>query len=452
MAEYKKIDFSNAMAALTTAKLANANVNYAAIAMSPLLDYFTKRINLAETTAATFLKNIPDDFKAEVVPIEARDNLNEWVMDQKFKMRMLSKRLGALSNKKTSAEYIAAEKEFNVLKNSFELAYDGLNKLKDFREKGVAAVQSGLAEGQDIDEKNALLEFIGGEGYDRIEYRNDGVYYQSLSGDVFNVKDLVDPKAKNYEFHTGLSKAFSDAKTYGSSGIRFKNLEDGSADVSEVEAFSIQNSINVLFQDQDFAKDFIFGGVYGDNTGKSKYIDIYIKEQAMSGAAGYENILDENNNINPASDSYNLKLVELQQNPPIEQAKQFLMKVMVDQANKDGYNNYLSKKNNRETDQFIDPKSFAQSINAGKATPARLITNRLDAQYHYIFRNQKDDELTGKAGTYYIGNQNGKPFANSSLRNLSPADLASLYGFDVSIFDEFPVESTYDPNLQIKEE
>ena len=451
MAEYKKIDFSNAMAALTSAKLADANVNYAALAMSPLLDYFTKRINLAETTAATFLKNIPDDFKAEVVPVEARDNLNEWVMDQKFKMRMLSKRLGALGNKKTSAEYIAAEKEFNVLKNSFELAYDGLSKLKDFREKGVAAVQSGLAEGQDINEKNALLEFIGGEGYDRIEYRNDGVYYQSLSGEVFNVKDLVDPKVKNYEFHTGLSKTFSDAKTYGESGIRFKNLEDGSADVSEVEAFSIQNSINVLFQDQDFAKDFIFGGVYGDNTGKSKYIDIYIKEQAMLGTAGYENILDENNNINPASDSYNLKLVELQQNPPIEQAKQFLMKVMVDQANKDGYDNYLSKKNNQEADQFIDPKAFAQSIIYSSVTPARLITNRPDAQYHYIFRNEVDNEKTGKKGTFYIGNQNGKEFGNPSFHNLSLADLASLYGFDVSILSTEGSTSTYDPNLQINE-
>ena len=44
------------------------------------------------------------------------------------------------------------------------------------------------------------------------------------------------------------------------------------------------------------------------------------------------------------------------------------------------------------------------------------------------------------------------PFANSSFRNLIPTDLASLYGFDVSIFDEFPVGSTepaYNPNLQI---
>ena len=452
MAEYKKIDFSNAMAALTTAKLADASVNYATLAMSPLLDYFTKRINLAETTAAMFLKNIPDDFKAEVVPIEARDNLNSWVLDQKFKMRMLSKRLGALGNKKTSAEYIAAEKEFNVLKNSFELAYDGLNRLKDFREKGVAAVQGGLAAGQDVDERTALLEFIGGEGYDRIEYRNDGVYYQSLSGEVFNVKDLVDAKGKNYEFHTALNKVFSDAKAFGASGIRFKNLDDGSAEVSEVEAFSIQNSINVLFQDQDFAKDFIFGGVYGDATGKSKYIDIYIKEQAMLGVAGYENILDENNNINPSSDSYNLKLVELQQNPPIEQAKQFLMQVMVDQANKDGYTTYLNKKNDQEADEFIDAKAFAESIIYSNVTPARLITNRPDAQYHYIFRNEVDNEKTGKKGTFYIGNQNGVPFANPGFINLTEADLASLYGFDISILNiEGSTEPAFDSNLLIKE-
>ena len=91
MAKYKKIDFSNAMAALTSAKLADASVNYASLAMTPLLDYFTKRINAAEMTAATFLKNIPDDFKADVVPVEARQIVTDWVMDQKLQMRMLSK-------------------------------------------------------------------------------------------------------------------------------------------------------------------------------------------------------------------------------------------------------------------------------------------------------------------------------------------------------------------------
>ena len=273
-----------------------------------------------------------------------------------------------------------------------------------------------------------------------------------MSGEVFNVKDLVDPKGKNYEFHTALNKVFSDAKAFGANGIRFNDLDDGSAEVSEVEAFSIQNTMNVLFQDQDFAKDFIFGGVYGDTTGKSKYIDIYIKEQAMLGTAGYENILDENNNIDPASDSYNLKLVELQQNPPIEQAKQFLMKVMVDQANKDGYTAYLNKKNNQETDEFIDSKSFAESIIYSNVTPARLITNRPDAQYHYIFRNEVDDEKTGKKGTFYIGNQNGVPFGNQNFINLTERDLASLYGFDINILNpEGSTEPAFNSNLQIKE-
>ena len=453
MAKYKKIDFSNAMAALTSAKLADASVNYASLAMTPLLDYFTKRINAAEMTAATFLKNIPDDFKADVVPVEARQNLTDWVMDQKLQMRMLSKRLGALGHKKTSAEYIAAEKEFNVLKNSFELANNGLKKLADYREKGVKAVQNGLAEGQDVDEKNALLEFIGGEGYDRIEYRNDGVYYQSLSGDVFNVQDLIDPKEKNYEYHSALSKTFADAKTFGASGIRFQNLEDGSAEVSEIEAFSVQNQINVLFQDQDFAKDFIFGGVYGDTTGKSKYIDIYIKEQAMMGMPGYENILDKNNNINPASDSYNLKVIELQQNPPVENAKEFLMKVMVDQANREGYTHYINKKNTDEQDKFVDTKAFADSIRYSRATPVRLITDRPDAQYHYIFKNEVDNEKTGKEGTFYIGTNNGEPLYNESrsFMDLNANELASLYGFDPSILDpEGSTSPAYNPNLSIK--
>ena len=125
------------------------------------------------------------------------------------------------------------------------------------------------------------------------------------------------------------------------------------------------------------------------------------------------------------------------------------MRVMGDQANKDGYSFYLNKKNNQETDEFIDPKAFADSIRYTKATPARLITNRPDAQYQYIFLNEKDGK-TGKEGTYYIGDQNGAPFANPGFHNLSPADLASLYGFDVSILNpEGSTTPAFNQNLRI---
>ena len=128
------------------------------------------------------------------------------------------------------------------------------------------------------------------------------------------------------------------------------------------------------------------------------------------------------------------------------------MKVMVDQANKDGYTAYLNKKNNQETDEFIDSKSFAESIIYSNVTPARLITNRPDAQYHYIFRNEVDDEKTGKKGTFYIGNQNGVPFGNQNFINLTERDLASLYGFDINILNpEGSTEPAFNSNLQIKE-
>ena len=57
----------------------------------------------------------------EKVPDEVKPMLTDWMMGQKQKMRALSKQLGKLSYKKTSPEYIALEKEFNILKNSFTL-------------------------------------------------------------------------------------------------------------------------------------------------------------------------------------------------------------------------------------------------------------------------------------------------------------------------------------------
>jgi len=449
--ENKKIDFSSGMAALTTAKLANASIDYGSAALTPLIDYFTDRMANAELTAASFLSSMPDDFSAEIVPEEARPMLTDWMMGQKQQMRNLSKQLGKLGHKKTSAEYIALEKEFNVLKNSFTIANNSLTSLAKYRDKGINAIKQGLAYGQDPAQVNALLEFVGKEGYKRIQFRNDGVYYKDLKGQDYNVNDLIDVKSRSNELHGALVKLNSSSKQLGIQGLDLKIDENGNA--IGANALEIQNGVAALLQDQSFAKDLFLGGIIGDYSGNSKIVDYYIAEQISLGMPGYEGIEVENGKAIAAGDSYNLKILELAQNPPINYVQQFILKSIIDQSNSEGYKTYLASKGRKENnDKFIDTKSFAQSINAGKATPARLITNRPDSQYHYIFRNEKNSEKTGKAGTYYIGSQNGMPFANSSFRNLTPTDLASLYGFDVSIFDEFPVGSTepaYNPNLQI---
>jgi len=446
--ENKKIDFSSGMAALTTAKLANASIDYGSAALTPLIDYFTDRMANAELTAASFLSSMPDDFSAEIVPEEARPMLADWMMGQKQQMRNLSKQLGKLGHKKTSAEYIALEKEFNVLKNSFTIANNSLTSLAKYRDKGINTIKQGLAYGQDPAQVNALLEFVGKEGYKRIQFRNDGVYYRDLKGQDYNVNDLVDVKSRSNELHGALVKLNSASKKLGMQGLDLKIDENGNA--IGASALEIQNGVAALLQNQNFAKDLFLGGIIGDYSGNSKIVDYYIAEQISLGMPGYEGIEVENGKAIAAGDSYNLKILELAQNPPTNYIQQFILKSMIDQSNSEGYNSYLASKNTDKKDEFIDPKAFADSIKYGKATPARLITNRPDAQYQYIFLNEKDGP-TGKAGTYYIGRQNGEPAANTAFHNLIPTDLARLYSFDVSILDlEGSTEPAFDQNLKIK--
>ena len=349
-----KIDFSSGMAALTTAKLASASINYGDAALTPLVDYFTNRMALAETTSANFLSSMPDDFSAEIVPEEARGLLTEWMMNQKQQMRMLSKQLGKLGHKKTSAQYIALEKEFNVLKNSFALVNNSLTSLANYRDKGISAIKQGLAHGQDPAHVNALLEFVGKEGYKRIQFRNDGVYYKDLKGQEFNVNDLVDVKSRSNELHGALIQLNSAAQKLGLQGLDLQIDENGNA--TGANALEVQNGVAALLQDQDFAKDLFLGGIAGDYSGSSKIVDYYMAEQIALGAPGYEGIEVKDGKAVAAGDSYNLKILELAQNPPIDYIQQFVLKSIIDQSNSEGYSKYLSER--RRTNPDKDEKTY----------------------------------------------------------------------------------------------
>lgn len=337
----KKIDFSSGMAALTSAKLASASIDYGDAVLTPLVDYFTNRMAVAEATSASFLSSMPDDFSAEVVPAEARGLLTEWMMDQKQQMRQISKQLGKMGHNKTSAEYIELEKEFNVLKNSFTIVNNSLTSLAAYRDKGINAIKQGLAHGQDPAHVNALLEFVGKEGYKRIQYRNDGVYYRDLKGQEFNVNDLVDVKSRSNELHNALVTLNSGAKQLGLQGTDLQIDKNGNA--VGPSALEVQNGVAALLQDEDFAKDLFLGGLIGDYSGNSKIVDYYIAEQIELGMPGYEGIEVKDNKAVAAGDSYNLKILELAQNPPTDYIQQFVLKSMVDQSNSDGYSEYLRK-------------------------------------------------------------------------------------------------------------
>ena len=421
-----KIDFSSGMAALTSSKLASASIDYGNAVLTPLVDYFTNRMAVAEATSANFLSNMPDDFSSEIVPEEARPLLTDWMMGQKQQMRQLSKQLGKLGHKKTSAEYIALEKEFNVLKNSFTLVNNSLSSLSSYRDKGINAIKQGLAHGQDPAHVNALLEFVGKEGYKRIQFRNDGVYYRDLKGQDYNVNDLVDIKSRSNELHGALVQLNSSAKKLGLQGLDLQIDENGNA--IGANAMEIQNGVAALIQDEDFAKDLFLGGIIGDYSGNSKVVDYYIAEQIALGMPGYDGIEVKDGKAVAAGDSYNLKILELAQNPPTDYIQQFVLKSMVDQSNSDGYSEYLRKQNQNERTTPANRKAalYKKIVNALKSGQEVINIE----EYGYALRKVKDGYIQVKPSEVSMSE---KYYSADDFKAVSTAEMIKRYGGEVDV-------------------
>jgi len=420
-----KIDFSSGMAALTTSRLASTSIDYGNAVFTPLVDYFTNRMAVAEATSANFLSNMPDDFSAEVVPAEVRPLLTDWMMGQKQQMRQLSKQLGKLGHKKTSAEYIALEKQFNVLKNSFTLVNNSLNSLSSYRDKGINAIKQGLAYGQDPAHVNALLEFVGKEGYKRIQFRNDGVYYRDLKGQEYNVNDLIDVKSRSNELHSALVQLNSSAEKLGLQGLDLQIDENGNA--IGASAIEIQNGVAALIQDEDFAKDLFLGGLIGDYSGNSKIVDYYIAEQIALGMPGYDGIEVKDGKAVAAGDSYNLKILELAQNPPTGYIQQFILKSMVDQSNSDGYSKYLRKQrittsNSRASYRANLNKEIVEQLEQGQQ-----IINLPD--YGMTLVKVGDGYVQAKASE---ASMSEKYFMDAGFRITSVEDMIKRFGGEVA--------------------
>ncbi len=423
-----KIDFSSGMAALTSSKLASASIDYGNAVLTPLVDYFTNRMAVAEATSANFLSNMPDDFSSEIVPEEARPLLTDWMMGQKQQMRQLSKQLGKLGHKKTSAEYIALEKEFNVLKNSFTLVNNSLSSLSSYRDKGINAIKQGLAHGQDPAQVNALLEFVGKEGYKRIQFRNDGVYYRDLKGQDYNVNDLIDVKSRSSELHGALVQLNSGAKKLGLQGLDLQIDENGNA--IGADAMEIQNGVAALVQDEDFAKDLFLGGIIGDYSGNSKVVDYYIAEQIALGMPGYDGIEVKDGKAVAAGDSYNLKILELAQNPPTDYIQQFVLKSMVDQSNSDGYSEYLRKQKAATTNTRANYRANLNSKIVEQLQEGQQIINLPD--YGMTLVKVGDGYVQAKASEASMSKEY---FINKGFRITSVEDMITRFGGEIDPVD-----------------
>ena len=182
------------------------------------IDYLNARMVLAETTTAEFLKNMPNDFSTEIVPVETRSQLTTWMQGQKDQLTGLSRELGKMSHKRNSEEYIQLEKQYNAVKNSFEIVQNDLKSLQAFNDLNVDAIKK-MASGQKLDDMLAAKDFIGKEGYKHLLFEDSGVYYNHPTLGKTKVTDLASIPTRDKKLHLDFYKLGDFAQAAASEGI-----------------------------------------------------------------------------------------------------------------------------------------------------------------------------------------------------------------------------------------
>ena len=278
------------------------------------IDYLNARMLLAETTTAEFLKNMPEDFSTEIVPVETRGQLTTWMQGQKDQLTDISRQLGKMSHKRNSEEYIALEKEYNAIKSSFEIVQNDLKSLQAFNDLNIDAIKK-MASGQKLDDILAAKDFIGKEGYKHLLFENSGVYYNHPTLGKTKVTDLASLPTRDKNVHLDFYKLGDVALAAATEGIDLGYDENGAPLNSQTA--QLQATLNIFFENETFARDLIFGGLEGyDNT---KYIDIHMAEKHPD--------------LVPGTVEYQAKLEEYREEPPIKDAQRFYFNVLGDDVN-----------------------------------------------------------------------------------------------------------------------
>jgi len=348
----------SASAALSQAKL-GSTIDYSA-ALDPTIDILRKRVDKANKTTETFLNNMPEDFSAEIVPVEARAKLEAFLKENKERYVELSKELGRLSNRPTSQAYVDAKSELDSIKNAFVNTKDTLTNFAKTRQFAIDNINNWSP---NIVDKDFLMfeEIIGKEAYNNLDYTLDGVFYTDVAGNRINVNDIKNPDLRNQVAIDGLFKSVTSSFELGSQGVRLNISKDGSP--VDTNSRIIYKNISTITNNPKAAADLFIGGVPGYETDlDSNPAYQYITQQAITNPE-YKNLPKlENGSIDAQSNEYKLALNKLKTDVPTQWLNTFLMDIVKD-SNADGFSQYKpSPPGGGEGDDMI---ATINAINAG---------------------------------------------------------------------------------------
>jgi uncharacterized protein YneF (UPF0154 family) len=285
--------------------------------LEPVTEAIGGRVKLATDTTKSFLNSMPSDFKAEKVPAEFQTKLQTFLKENKAEYARLAKEAGKYANNPSSQEYIDAVEGMDKITAGFDKINNSLTSLADKRTQE-AENYSELSPGATFEDQARREELIGKKFYDNVELSLDGLSYTDALGnktntDDYNVSPVTDPK-----WSIGILETFED---YSDEKLEF----DEEGNPKNIAAMNAANKIGNILQEKGAAADLIFGGIPTDTSGKTIYIDTYLKENPEIS----ENVPKlENGELDKDSDAYKAMINEIKKNPPVKEYTKFLMNTL----------------------------------------------------------------------------------------------------------------------------
>jgi len=380
-------------------------------ALLPSAIYLKGRIDKANTTTASFLENMPDDFSAEKVPLELQLDLKNIMKDYKSQYSELAKMAGEYSYDTSSNEYTQAVNNMENISQAFLKWDDGLQTFANLRDNLIEVIKNPNG-GATAEEMIIAKEIVGKEAYKNLKFTLDGVFYTRPNGQEVNIKDLKNIGGRELEYHNEYIKTQQYAVEYGAKGARL-NIDDNGNPLDANSRF-IANNIAAIFTNESAAKDISFGGIIGDSSPEAKLINLYMLNEISNDNPMFSDIKVQNGQI-IQDENYLLAIDNLKKNFPTDQIVKEAMKI-IDNDNEIAYNNYMVEQESSNAASG-KPSKTQNTISKAWLLPEQVQTVYSDTKernnYEYgpkgnILKIEKNGNIIYKIPTGLVNPQTGE--------------------------------------------
>jgi hypothetical protein len=240
--------------------------DYGSLLTQPFVDQMEKNLKEQEEKTEAAMATMPAGINIAKVPEGLRGIVTNYLTENKAAYVEAAKVVGS-GIKATDPRYIEAIEEMNRIRGGFEALDASLVKLQENRKLSLDNINN-ISPGANPWNSTLQHKFGNGSIYGELTLRDGNFYYKGEKGEEINTNDYRLAIQQSTRVTDDMQKWHSDARSTGKEGYGFdKGMYRG--------------NIKSLLKDvgKDGRVDFAFSGLYGDESGKTEFIDKWIAEK-----------------------------------------------------------------------------------------------------------------------------------------------------------------------------